>query len=272
MNLIDYFNAFHLRAQESGLSANARSLYFAILGEFNRFGYPKQLKLANSYLQHLSSINSTHSFDSARTALINGGFINYKKPFYELAGPVTDAKTKFIPGNSEENLKEKGGNFAEISGKELGNFLEIPESNTTMSSCTEKDKNKNNNNKKNNTRASNSSEVLQLWKDCRGEELICGKAYGMIELERNHGTQVILDAIKTASESNNYTEFPFVTYNFFKKILESHLKGEKINDIGRIRKDNGNARKIGGIGRSAGIGKNDELRAESWEGDTSWLA
>ena len=113
MTLIDYFNSFQEVSQRLGLSANARSLYFAILAEFNRLRFPQKLKLTNIYLQQVSSITSSHSFSSARNALQNAGVIRQKKGVYELL--------------SVETLRKESGNFAERTRKDFTGLLTFPQ-------------------------------------------------------------------------------------------------------------------------------------------------
>jgi len=216
MNLIGYFNAFHVVTQEAGLSANARSLYFAILGEFNRAGYPAELRLSNGYVQNLSGIRSTHSFNTARIALIERGVIEHKSQVYRLK-EVTGQTN----GYSREIERKTNGNLAENEGKTP---LVTPGSINNV----EKEKDLE---KKENENARASSEILMTWYKYKGEKLIAGKLYGFTELEKRYGAEVIINAIKISSEKNNYAKFPFVTYQFFKIILEKERRGENSKKI-----------------------------------------
>ena len=218
MTLIDYFNAFHIRSQEISLTPNARSLYFAILGEFNKLQYPPKMKLQNTYLQHLSGINSTSSFRSALNALVNANIISQQKQVYSL---------------------KDFRNTSEILPKEFRKTSEIVEKDSLGSISISKNKEKEKEIKKELDEEyapaqdfSNivSAEVLTAWKNYKGEKLEGGKIFGLHDLEKIHGTEVIIQAIKTASESNNYEDFPYITYNYFKKILENQLKGDTKND------------------------------------------
>ncbi len=81
-------------------SANARSLFFAILGEFNAARYPSELILRNGSLQQLSGIRASSSFDAARNALINAGAIKHKREVYRLG--------EFAGKPVEESWKNRG--------------------------------------------------------------------------------------------------------------------------------------------------------------------
>ena len=122
MTLIDYFNAFQVLNQGRQFSANARSLYYAVLGEFNSARYPLELKLQNGYLQHLSGIPAASSFDVARNTLINAGVISHKRGVYrlgELEKPVekswkNDGKSQAVLNSTKTsiNIKKEGMRFA----------------------------------------------------------------------------------------------------------------------------------------------------------------
>ena len=219
MSLIDHFNAFHVRSQELGLTPNARSLYFAILGEFNKMQYPAQIKLQNTYLQHLSGINSTHSFNSARNALINAELISHKKQIYSL-----------------ETVRKDFGNSSETFRKGFGNSLESSFSTTTISkNNVEKEKEKERDARaytrdENANTATfnnlNSAEVQEMWFRCEGERIPGGIAFGLYELEQLHGTEALCKAIMAASQANTQ---PRLSFNFVKAVLDRQQKGESKN-------------------------------------------
>lgn len=221
MTLIDYFNAFQVRSQGLGLTANARSLYFAILGEFNKSQYPAQLKLGNAYLQHLSGITSSHSFDSARNTLINSGLVSHKKQVYTLE---TLGKEQ---GKLAETLREEQGKSAERFGKaSLGIPPSIP-----MPIEKEKEREKTKTTTTATARAregngANSVEVQQMWFRCEGQQIPGSMIYALYELEQLHGTENLCKAILTASQNNKENR---LTLNFLKAVLEKQLKGGNKN-------------------------------------------
>ena len=83
-SLIDYEKGFHIQSKILCLSANARSLYQAILMEFNQEYYPAELPLPSVYLKQISGIHSSSSFINARKTLIEHGFIFCEDQTYRL--------------------------------------------------------------------------------------------------------------------------------------------------------------------------------------------
>lgn len=84
MNLIDYFNDFVNRAEGSGLDANTRSLYFAILTAFNRNRFPSTLRLSNDYLITASGIKDRFVLNRCKNRLISLHFIDAHSDTYAL--------------------------------------------------------------------------------------------------------------------------------------------------------------------------------------------
>ena len=209
LSLIDHFNAFHVRSQEVGLSPNARSLYFAILGEFNKLQYPPHIKLQNTYLQHLSGINSTCSFRSAINALVNSGLISCQKQVYTLETFQKDFR------NSSERVSKDSFDsipMSESIEKEKEKEREI----TTTTATT----------RAREVLGTNSEEVKQAWFLSEGEALKGGNAFDMIQLENAYGTEALVNAITAARRANTQ---PRLTYNFLKAVLERQQKGGKEN-------------------------------------------
>lgn len=219
MTLIDYFNAFRAVSKIHRLSANARSLYIAILGEFNSLQYPPTLKLQNTDLQHLSGINSTCSFDSARNALINAELISHKKQIYSLK----DSR------NSLENFQKDFRNSLERVQKDSFNSMSISKNNIEKEKEEEKDARAYTREETTNTATFNnlnSAEVQEMWFRCEGERIPGGIAFGLYELEQLHGTASLCKAIMAASQANTQ---PRLSFNFVKAVLERQQKGESKN-------------------------------------------
>ena len=221
MTLIDYFNAFQAVTKAHRFSANARSLYFAILGEFNSLQYPTALKLYNTDLQKLSGINSTSAFDSARTALINANLISHKKQVYSLK----DCR-----------------NISETIKKEFRNTLESFEKAALVSTSLEvypEEKDKEKNIKKENTTTAAtararegflkeiSPKIAETWLNYEGEKLNAGQMIDLYGLEQLYGSDAVVKAIIAASRSNTR---PRLSYNFLKAFLENQQKGATTND------------------------------------------
>lgn len=231
MSLIDHFNAFQEASYVMGLSANARSLYFAILGEFNKARYPARLKLGNAILQHLSGINSTHSFDTARNSLINAKLITCKKMTYELL----TLNSRELLGNFEERTGKEQGKNRERIRKESFSSISISKNSIEKEEEEEREKEKevvNTRTREAETTATataatafnglNSAEVKEMWFKCEGEPIPGGIATGLYTLEKIHGTDVVTQAILKASQANTQ---PRLSFNFVKAVLERMVKG-----------------------------------------------
>ena len=228
MTWMDYANHFQVLSRKKHFSANARSLYYAILEEFNGAFYPEEMYLMNTHLQQMSGINSTHSFDSARTALINAELITHKAQHYRLLTVKTEGKPTETEGKTD-------GKQAEMSI--------VPNSNLKIEN-EDKDKKEEKETPARESISQNSEEVLKTWYDCEGERLFGSKSQSLIYDENTYGKEAVVQAIKTASKTNNYEKFRKVTYNYYKKILENQQKEGENNDGGR------NA---------------EEIASESWE-------
>ena len=222
MTLIDYFNAFRAVSKIHRLSANARSLYIAILGEFNSLQYPPTLKLQNTDLQHLSGINSTCSFDSARNALINAELISHKKQIYSLK----DSRKTL------ENLQKDFRNSLERVQKDSFSSMSISKNNI------EKEIKKDEDEECACARATTtatpafkdngwvSAEAQETWFDCEKEEMNSATMQKLYPLEQMFGTKAVCDAVIEASARNQLNK---LTYNYVEKILQSQMKGESKN-------------------------------------------
>lgn len=103
MKLLEYFKEFQAVSVGRHFSANARSLYYALLEEFDAAFYPAEMFIRNTRLQDIAGINSTHSFDSARNALINAKLITHKKQYYKLLPPQTAESVGKVDGKSLES-------------------------------------------------------------------------------------------------------------------------------------------------------------------------
>ena len=234
MSLIDHFNAFQVVSETNGLTPNARSLYFAILAEFNRQRFPASAKILNGYLQQLSGITSNSSFDAARTALINAGAIHHKKNIYELKTGNVERKPIETVSNSVENSMENQCNSVgkpmenlwKTDGKSLG-LLSIPTNEeerererdvTTTTTPT--------------ARASEilsrpSDEVNRAWLLSEGVNLKGGNAQDFAYLENYAGTEALVMAINDARRSNREH---VLNFNYVCAVMLNHFNDYPIKD------------------------------------------
>ena len=78
-SLIDHFRTFHILSKEYDLSAGARSVYFALLGEFNAAYWPDELRISDRQMQELSGVKSVATVHDARNLLKSLKLIDFRK-------------------------------------------------------------------------------------------------------------------------------------------------------------------------------------------------
>ena len=78
-SLIDHFRTFHSLSKEYDLSAGARSVYFALLGEFNAAYWPDELRISDRQMQELSGVKSVATVHDARNLLKSLKLIDFRK-------------------------------------------------------------------------------------------------------------------------------------------------------------------------------------------------
>ena len=302
MNLMDCFNVFQKVSKALRLSPNARSLYIAILGEFNSARYPEALDIPNALLRHLSGINldgkSDSSFQSARNALQNAGLIKHKNQVYKLTPDVAQEKLSQYFQKLLETPCTQLRDSLDSGWKQLGGGLEGSRFISTTQG--EEVENKNYNlkikNKKNNNAYARgdvgeepekkispegqlnlpSAEVLKKWEEVKGAKLEGSQLMDLTALENTFGSEIVQKAMEETSIRNNYSEFPQIWYVRFKKILEQMLKEGEGNDRRRVSEETGRY----GMGERAckdtsrnGIGRTGDSVAEYRKQgfDYSWL-
>lgn len=242
MNLMDHFNIFQKVAKSLRLSANARSLYVAVLGEFNSARYPVTLNLSNRLLQDISGINAESSFHSARNALLNARLIKAKKQFYTLSSEDALKKIESRLGVSVESPWSQSGVSLEPPWSPLGaaldntTFLSIPKNKVDE----EVDEDEAPATPASSTRVvpigDLNPQIYEVWTLYEGENLSGGQILDMYSLEREYGVELLVECIKEASRSNTRQR---LSYNFVKKILENRAKGVKHNERSFGRKTGG---------------------------------
>ena len=89
-----------------------------------------------------------------------------------------------------------------------------------------------------NYRSENSEEIKKAWRECAGENLTGGVAFGMIQFENEHGTKAVVDAIFKAHQSGVDRRHMF---NYVRAVLENKGGAERArtyrNTNGKIAAD-----------------------------------
>ena len=216
MNLIEEFKAFQEASRRQRLSANARSLYVALLGEFYSAGYVEELALSNVYLQELSGIRSTNSFASARAALQNVGLIHHKKGVYRLqeSGKATETGVKGRGFNkyTRTKAKEKDGD-GDAREPQPQKFLKAALSGF-QKPPVELD-----------------AGVLEVWKRCEGVEPDYAKAEGLKRFEVRYGADLLKEAILKAKQDDRWG---YLTLGYVKLKLEQLREGLPRNEVSKV--------------------------------------
>lgn len=234
MSLIDHFNCFQAVSERKEFSPNARSLYYAILAEFNKKRYPESLRLLNGYLQQLSGIYANSSFDSARTALINAKVIWHKKQVYKLL----TGKAEGIPHTSATPYLENGGKsdgtslvyHSTVTPAENKNKTEEPFSNSSNARTREPvEKIAAGAVDNSNALSRPSDEVLKLWEGFTGMSMPGPLQMEFVAVENLVDTPALAAAIKAAGLGNKTDSFSF---NYVMTVLYRQLKKDKFAQLG----------------------------------------
>lgn len=79
MNFLIQIVNFEKLSEGLNMTANARSLYYALLAKNNDLAWIEEFKVPNSILQEKAKLNHRKQLDDARNRLVDLGFIEYKK-------------------------------------------------------------------------------------------------------------------------------------------------------------------------------------------------
>lgn len=78
-SLVEYFQAFHKYAYENALNASVRTLYFTILGEFNKAYWPAELSKSVGELEKLGGFSSKSVVQRAKAELGTHNLVKIRK-------------------------------------------------------------------------------------------------------------------------------------------------------------------------------------------------
>lgn len=264
-SLAEYFQAFHSYAYENTLTANARALYYTILGEFNN-AYWKRSELSKSVreLRVIGGFKSESIVQRAKAQLGNENILQISKnkngDVYRLVEPAEWKNSKIPIVTDEERNRNAIGTQSEQMGNTCGTLEGVSNYACAKDNKDSKDKEDIKNffttaatatRTREGKRSVNSAEVQQAWFDCEGEKLKGGVAFGLIDLENEYGTQVLIDAIFAAHQANSR---PRLSFNFVKAVLENRQKGDKPRGkIIRLDSVPTDDQLAGGVWRNAGL-------------------
>lgn len=233
--LIDHFRMFHELSKEYELSASARSVYFALLGEFNAAFWPDELKISDRSMLELSGVKSTATVHDARNLLKLMNLIDFRKgknrkTIYKILNKARDKQSENTNRTPTESSNEQSALFLMSScglvGKTEDERQSQPppprEGQTTKRGLLSVSKNEEN------AEEYDIDEIVEEWTEspCFSKldfELITEIA----NLVKKHGKAKVKEAMGKAKRANNNRNG--VSFAFFKAILEkeSEKGGEK---------------------------------------------
>lgn len=230
MGLIEQFKAFQVRSRKKHLSANSRSLYIALLEEFNAAFFPEEMFFENPYLQQLSGIKAASSFDVARTCLINAGLIAHKNRVYRLLEAGETAPQKSYGKTVEKSRKNDGNSDGSINVEQTEKTKtktqdqpqprmreEVPEKDADTGTL-----------KILKTAQDLSKAVKQEWLEWNGTPLNMGITLELIRLETEMGTNALVELIRKAGRGD---KFGTLTIQFLKACKPRKTAEKKIEPV-----------------------------------------
>ena len=224
MGLIELFKGFHSRAVEQEFPPSARVLYLTLLGEFNAAYWKDELAFTESELSGLTGLRKT-TVHEAKEFLASRHFIKtWKKKrvtIFKLLGdqvPTSERPSSDRQPTDERPKSDQTPTDAHLltrakDVKDVSNIQDIKTEITDTATAHARG-----------FLSVNSAEVQNAWRQCAGENLTGGAAYGLIELENVYGTQAVVDAIFEADRANTRER---ISFNFVKKVLENMVSGKE---------------------------------------------
>jgi len=218
----DRLKAFQELNKRNRFSANARSLYLELVWTFE--GEGDELKLGNRLLQERSGIQSSRSFDAARSALINAGLIKHKNQVYSLVEKTSETERK-SGGKAVENSAD--GFIVEQTNlnSNLNKKNKTATTTTTACACEATIDGGDEKPTGQTTLSRNSPAVEKEWFMWNNAHLKGGDALELIQLENLYGTEKVVAAIHAAGCADKYGK---ITMNFLKKVLARIVNGETV--------------------------------------------
>lgn len=216
MTYYDRLNVIYRKFALDPPPVSAQLIMLYLLHINNCHGNAGTFRCSDRYLQNLTGL-SKDAITQAKRYLKNKGYLDFKSDKKEA--------TLYVLEQGTEQGRYKG----EVQGVNRDALLDKD---------LDKDLNSNNNKARARENLSvPSKEALNTWEECKGEKLVGAKLQGLTDYENACGTEKIMKAMITASESNDYNKYPLVTYNFFKKVLENQLKEGEGNDRRRVSEE-----------------------------------
>ena len=230
MGLIEQFKSFQVRSRQKHLSANSRSLYIALLEEFNAAYFPDEMYFENPYLQQLSGINAASSFDAARTKLINVGLIAHKNRVYRLLDTGVSAAEKGR-GKIVENSWNNRGNSVGVINVEGTEKTETRNQDQPQPRVREEvpvDDADAGTLKILKTARNLSEAVKREWLEWNGTPLNMGITLELMNLEEMMGTAALVEQIRNAGRGD---KFGRLTIHFLKSCLPKKTAAKKVEPV-----------------------------------------
>ena len=208
--------------EQRTLTSSAQLVYLHILHMDNATGRTGLVECTDSRLETLTNL-SKNTITDAKRQLKNLGFLDFhtkrnnprKGTRYILPELNVEANTGVnVEANTGVNVEvNTGANTGVNTGVNNGGTV----INVREEKESEREEKKSTAPAKTRVLSENSYPVKQAWFECEGERLKGGVALGLIELEKEYGTEKIVKAIYTAHQANSQ---PRLSYNFVKAVLK----------------------------------------------------
>ena len=214
-SLIDFVRAFHAYSKKHELTANTRSLYYALLGEFNAGFWSQELCFSDRTMQTLAGVKSLHGIHDAKSALKMMGLIDFRpgknrKTIYKLCTEHL-ANTWRTPAEHLPNTAGTLGASSNIRTREDLKTLDLKtlDLSTTTTSTRVRD-------------FQELDDILEYWeRDLRGGRLSFEHQSQIAAWLDQHGVEWVKGLMKEASDANSTG----LNFKFLRAVLERREKG-----------------------------------------------
>ena len=227
--LIDHFNGFEIMSQGKNFSGGVRSVYYAILAQFNRRGYPAELSLSTRDLKELAGLKSVATVQECRNVLKNHRLIDFKtvkgiSVYRLLTEHLTDSRRTATAGfNMRAGGESRPKTEDFLKNNNDTRTRELKESNELKAVDAQE-------------HASELDAILDEWQTSGCFAKLDFQLISELDaLLKKLGVSAIREAMDKAKRSNNNRNG--VSFSYFKAVLEN-TKGEKsIAKPGTVSRD-----------------------------------
>lgn len=212
--LIDFTRGFHSLSKELILSAGVRSLYTALVGEFNEARWPERISFSDRELKTLAGLKSVSTVHEAKLVLKNHNLIDFTTTRGAQGRSEYQLRTEHLPNIKIDSTEHYPNNDRTIT-EHCSRF-----SVTQNPSLREDERQKTEGGA--GARESVSEDVFKVWAGEMPRPLTASEKYTLAEFEETYGISKVKSAIITVRRNRHYPTFADV-----EKELTSEKGGER---------------------------------------------